>query len=185
MPTDYLEGMPEKSLSCHLITNVIAWSLRNTTAKHFCLEPCSIVRLNKNWEHSRWVWHKKKDDYTEKNLIPTVKCSVGSVMLWGPGNLVRVLGIMYSMKYQDILNQNLAASAKKLKLGRCWVFQQDKDKKHMSRSTQKWFTEHKIKLLLGPSTPGLNPIENLWDELKSRVHKPLEEMAWFCKEECS
>ena len=45
-------------------------------------------------------------------------------MLWGcfsskvPGNLIRVHGIMDSMKYQGILNPNLAASAKKLKLGR-------------------------------------------------------------------
>ena len=68
--------------------------------------------------------HKKKDDYIEKNLIPTDKVGGGSVMLWGclsskgPGNLTSVHGIMDSMKYQDILNQNLSASAKKLKPGR-------------------------------------------------------------------
>ena len=35
----------------------------------------------------------------------------------GPGNLVRVHAIMNSMKYQEIFNLNLAAPARKLKLG--------------------------------------------------------------------
>ena len=64
-----------------------------------------------------------------------------------PGNLVRVHGIMNSMKYQDIFNLNLAGRARKLKLDRIWIFQQDNDPKHMSKSTQKLLTKHKIKLL--------------------------------------
>ena len=95
-------------------------------------------------------------------------------MLWvcfsskGPGNLVRVHGIMNSMKYQDNLNQNLAAPTRKLKLGRHWIFQQDNYQKHTSKSTQKWLTEHKIKRLpLQSQSPDLN----LWAELKRRVYK--------------
>ena len=70
-------------------------------------------------KHSKWVWCKKKEDYTEKNLIPTVKYGERAVMMWGcfsfkgPGNVVRVYGITNCVKYQDIFNQNLAASAKK------------------------------------------------------------------------
>ena len=67
----------------------------------------------------------------------------------GPGNLVRVHGIMNSMKHQEILHLNLSASARKLKL----IFQQDNDPKYMSKSTQKSLTEHKIKLLPAISVP--------------------------------
>ncbi|KAI4880130.1 hypothetical protein NFI96_020379, partial [Prochilodus magdalenae] len=67
---------------------------------------------------SKWIWLK----YAEKHLMPTVKYGGGSVMLWacfsskGPGNLVRVHGIMNALKYQDILKQNLVTSARKLKI---------------------------------------------------------------------
>src|SRR4029434_10651809 len=46
-----------------------------------------------------------------------------------------------SIKYQQILNENLTASARKLKIGRGWTFQQDIDPKNTSKSTQKWFAE--------------------------------------------
>ena len=64
---------------------------------------------------------------------------------------------MNSMKYQEILNLNLAAPARKIKLGRHWILQQDNDPKLTSKSTQKWLTDHKIKLLPFPSqSPDLN-----------------------------
>ena len=53
----------------------------------------------------------------------------------------------------------------------------------MSKYTQKWLTEHKIKLL---SWPSQSPNLNLWYELKRRVHKrALNDMERFCKEEWS
>src|SRR4029434_11053563 len=74
-------------------------------------------------KHQKWVWRRQKDSHTEKHLILSVKYGGGSLMLWGcfssksPGHLVRIHGIMDSIKYQQILNENLTAPSSKLKNG--------------------------------------------------------------------
>jgi uncharacterized FlgJ-related protein len=79
-----------------------------------------------------------------------MKHGVGSIMLWGcfaeggTGALHKIDGIIRKENYVDILKQHLKTSVRKLKLGRKWVFQMDKDPKHTSN-------------------------ENLWAELKKRV----------------
>ncbi|KAL0184461.1 hypothetical protein M9458_020157, partial [Cirrhinus mrigala] len=75
-----------------------------------------------------------------------------------------------------------------LKMGRGWVFQHDNDPKHTSKATKEWLRKKHIKVLEGHSqSPDLNPIENLWRELKVRVakHQPrnLSDLERICKEE--
>uniref|UniRef100_A0A803K587 Tc1-like transposase DDE domain-containing protein n=1 Tax=Xenopus tropicalis TaxID=8364 RepID=A0A803K587_XENTR len=74
----------------------------------------------------------------------------------------------------------------KLKMRRNFIFQNDNDPKHTSKSTKEWL--HQIKVLEWPNqSPDLNPLENLRGDLKRAVHRRcpsnLTDLECFCKEE--
>ena len=131
--------------------------------------------------------------HNSKNTVPTVKHG-GSIMLWGcfssagTGALVKIDGKMDGAKYRKILEENLLPSARKLKLGRKFTFQHDNDPKHTAKATRGWLRNKKINVLEWPNQiPDLNPIENLWHDLKITVHQHspcnLTELEQFCAEE--
>lgn len=143
----------------------------------------------------RYVWRSSGQAHEEAYTVPTVKHGGGSIMVWGcfpaagTGDLHIIEGIMNAAKYQQILQDHMLPSARRL-IGRRFIIQQDNDPKHTAKSMKEFLLQKKVKVMDWPSqSPDLNPIEMMWHHLKTAVAarhpKNINELKTMCQEEWS
>ena len=93
----------------------------------------------------------------------------------GRTDLVMFDEIMDAILYVRILREALIPSAQRLYPAGNYLFMQDNDPKHTSRCAREFFDNNGIEWWKTPAeSPDLNPIKNLWHELKEYIRREVK-----------
>jgi transposase len=88
----------------------------------------------------------------------------------GLGELAIIEDIMNAKRYVNILRGNLKKSVRKLGIQDSYLFQQNNDPKHTDLIIREWLLYNARSLLETlPQSPDINPIENLWSLLETKL----------------
>lgn len=126
----------------------------------------------------RWTWVRDNEPLQPRSVISTVKGGGGSLMIWGcitaggVGYLAEIEGIMDQHLYKEILEGELADTIDWYEIDEeKMIFMQDNDPKHTAKMIKNFLDEQDFSVMSWPAqSPDLNPIENCWSYLKSKVY---------------
>lgn len=140
----------------------------------------------------QYVRRPENSEFKPRYTIKTVKHGGAKVMAWGSfsyagvGPIHQIIGTMDQRVYVDIMSSVMLPYAS-WNMPAKWVFQQDNDPKHTSKSAKEWFRVNGVEVMDWPAqSPDLNPIENLWADVKKGVsrRRPLNSrQLWDAVEE--
>ncbi|CAH1264495.1 Hypp3001 [Branchiostoma lanceolatum] len=153
------------------------WSESGETFDDVIFTDESLIMLD---NHAKLCFRNKWDKVVQAKLKPRFKHPV-KVYIWagiskrGATRVLIFTGIMDSVSYvNEILHRTLRPWIQKV-FPNGHRFQQDNDPKHCSKFTRSYLQNHGVNWYrTSAESPDLNPIENLWAELKHHLRKTVK-----------
>ena len=130
-------------------------------------------------EGPTFVYHSPGTRFDHRYSAIRARSDRVSVSCWGwishrgMGTIHPICGKFNQYKYQRLLERHMVLYARLLHPEGILQFQQDNHPVHTSKLIRDWFARRQdIVLIDWPRrSPDLNPIENMWAQVKRRMHK--------------